>query len=186
MDWTVWVVLGLVLAGIELFLPGGFYLMFFGVAALLVGGLTATVLPANLAVQVLLFTVFSVAGILLFRRALVSKFCRHAPGSEVDAIVGARATALDALAPGGEGKVELRGASWAARNGGGIPIAAGQRCTVERVDGLTLYVRIAAEEYLADTAGPVPRLPAATSPGPAESAGARIAARNPEAASRVH
>jgi hypothetical protein len=37
-----------------------------------------------------------------------------------------------------------------------VRIARGQRCTVERLDGLTLWVRIGAEEYLADTRSGAP------------------------------
>jgi len=43
----------------------------------------------------------------------------------------------------GFGKAELRGTAWNARNVGDTPIAESQRCRVERVDGLTLWVRLA-------------------------------------------
>ena len=39
MIWWYWMVLGLLLLGLELATPGGFFLLFFGVGALLVGGL---------------------------------------------------------------------------------------------------------------------------------------------------
>jgi membrane protein implicated in regulation of membrane protease activity len=151
------VLLGLALLGIELFTPGGFFLVFFGAAALVVGGLRATALGAalgsSLAAQVLLFTGLAVAGIALFRRALVARFGRAAAldASAVDSLLGARAVALGTLLPGGPGTVELRGTSWSARNSGSIALGRGQHCTVERVEGLTLWVRVAAEEYLAET-----------------------------------
>jgi membrane protein implicated in regulation of membrane protease activity len=148
LDWWLWLLLGLLLLGIELFTPGGFYLLFFGISALLVGGLSRTMMGGNLAVQVLLFTALSVAGILLFRRALVSRFGRHALSKDVDNLANTPALAVEDLAPGSMGKVELRGASWTARNSSGVPITRGQRLTVERVDGLTLWVRVASEEYL--------------------------------------
>jgi membrane protein implicated in regulation of membrane protease activity len=154
LDWWLWVLLGLALLGVELFTPGGFFLLFFGVAALVVGGLRVTALGAafggSLTAQVLLFTALSAAGIVLFRRALVARFGRSDP-VEVDSLVGARAVALETLPPGEPGKVELRGTPWSARNSGMVEVGRGQRCTVERVEGLTLWVRIAAEEYLAET-----------------------------------
>ena len=154
MDWWLWVLLGLALLAAELFTPGGFFLIFFGVAALIVGALGATPLGAAFggspAAQVLLFTGLSVAGTALFRRTLVARFGRAA-ALEVDSIVGARAVALEPLLPGGPGKVELRGTVWSARNSGSVEVSRGQQCTVERVEGLTLWVRIAAEEYLAET-----------------------------------
>jgi membrane protein implicated in regulation of membrane protease activity len=108
------------------------------------------VLGGALATQILLFTATSVAGILLFRRALVARFGpgRSIYALEVDSLIGASAVALEDLPPGGVGKVELRGTAWTARNSGGVAVAEGHRCTVERVEGLTLWVRIAAEEYL--------------------------------------
>ena len=85
---------------------------------------------------------------MIFRRALVSRFGRHSLDKDVDNLADTPAVALEDLAPGSMGKVELRGASWTARNSGGVPIMRGQRLTVERVDGLTLWVRVASEEYL--------------------------------------
>ena len=156
MDWWLWVLLGLALLAAELFTPGGFFLIFFGVAALILGGLRATPLDAalggSLAAQVLLFTGLSMAGMALLRRTLVARFGRAGAGAmEVDSLVGARAVALETLVPGGPGKVELRGTVWSARNSGSVEVSRGQQCTVERVEGLTLWVRIAAEEYLAET-----------------------------------
>jgi membrane protein implicated in regulation of membrane protease activity len=35
----------------------------------------------------------------------------------------------------------MRGASWTARSSGSVALARGQRCKVERVEGLTLWLR---------------------------------------------
>ena len=48
---------------------------------------------------------------------------------------------LGDLPAGGEVKAELRGVPWSARAASGASLRAGQRCRVERVDGLTLWVR---------------------------------------------
>jgi inner membrane protein len=177
-EWWLWFLLGLLLLAIELFTPGGFFLLFFGVAALGVGVLSATVIPSLLWVQILLCIGFSVAGIVLFRRALVARFGRGFAGAgrEIDSLVGESATALDDLPAGALGRVELRGTPWSARNGGWVRIARGQRCTVERIEGLTLWVRIGAEEYLAETRSGAPPSAAAGgtggATGPGETAGA--------------
>jgi inner membrane protein len=136
---------------VELFTPGGFYLLFFGVGAILTGALASTGLVGNLAAQVIFFVVASLGGALSLRRSLVARFSNVPAHHEVDSLVGGIAVALQDLPPGGSGKVELRGASWDARNSGGIPLVRGQRCTVERVEGLTLWVRIAADEFLQAT-----------------------------------
>lgn len=149
LNWWLWVLLGLALLGVELFTPGGFYLLFFGMAALVVGILAAVSLAGPLWLQVLLFTALAVAGIAMLRRMLVVRFSHSVSLRDVDSLVGEVAVAFEDLAPGALGRVELRGTPWSARNSGGVPVARGQRCTVERVEGLTLWVRIAAEEYLA-------------------------------------
>lgn len=151
MEWWVWLVFGLLLVAIEVFTPGGFFILFFGIAALSVGTLAATSLPysTSLPVQIVIFLLISIVGLVLFRNALVARFGRVGRGREVDSLLDSVATAIEDLAPGAMGKVELRGSTWAARNSGGVPLARGQRCAVERVDGLTLWVRVAADEYLA-------------------------------------
>jgi inner membrane protein len=126
-------------------------LLFFGAGALLTGALVATGLLNDLVTQVIVFIVASIGGLLGFRRALVARFGHGRSMREVDSLVGEVAEALQELPPGGSGKVQLRGAAWDARNSGGVPLALGQRCTVERLDGLTLWVRIAADEYLQAT-----------------------------------
>ena len=147
-----WLLMGLFLLAVELFTPGGFYLLFFGVGALVVGAISA-ILPEAfmpLPLQVIIFLVLSIAGLIFFRGALVARFGRRAFGqSEVDNLSDTVGVALQDLSPGGIGKVELRGSAWSARNTGSVPLARGQRCTVERVDGLTLWVRLAPDEFLA-------------------------------------
>jgi membrane protein implicated in regulation of membrane protease activity len=48
---------------------------------------------------------------------------------------------MEEIPSNGIGKAEMRGTSWNARNIGDKPLARGERCRVERVDGLTLVVR---------------------------------------------
>jgi membrane protein implicated in regulation of membrane protease activity len=55
-------------------------------------------------------------------------------------MVGESCVVVQAAGPDGYGKVEMRGTSWTARSAGGT-FAVGQRCRVERVDGLTLWIR---------------------------------------------
>ena len=50
------------------------------------------------------------------------------------------------MPPGGNGRVEVRGTTWSARNIGTTPLASGARCIVVRSERLTLLVK--AEEAL--------------------------------------
>ena len=56
-------------------------------------------------------------------------------------IVGEEVVLLGEIPAGGEGQAELRGVPWKARAASGLALRAGQRCRVERIDGLTLWVR---------------------------------------------
>lgn len=142
LDWWPWLVLGLILLGVELFVtPGGLYLALLGAAAVAVGLLSATGLIRPLWMQVLLFAVLSLVALVLLRPALLARLKGSRPDSEVDALVGETALALEDLAVDAVGKAELRGSTWSARNIGDGVVARGQPCTVERVDGLTLWVR---------------------------------------------
>lgn len=141
MVWWEWLVLGLVLAGIELVTPGGFYVIFFGVAALVVGGLSLAGLSGPLWLQWLLFSTLSIATLLLFRNPLLRLLGTNTPGPNVDTMTGETALPLDTIAPGAVGRAELRGTVWQARNVGSTTLAQGQRCIVTRVDGLQISIQ---------------------------------------------
>ena len=140
MTWWAWLVLGMLLLGGEMALPGGFYLLFFGVGALLVGlvGLGGLALPGW--GQWLLFSLLSLGALALIRPRILGRLHQAGPGIE-DTLVGEIATPSDVIAPGGIGRGELRGSVFSLRNVGAEPLAAGERCRVARVDGLTLEVR---------------------------------------------
>lgn len=142
MIWWYWVVLGLLLAGLELATPGGFFLLFFGIGALLVGGLAMLGLAGPAWMQWLLFSVLSVATLVFFRAPLLRLMETRTPGSgDVDSLRGEVAVAMDGIPAGGMGRAQLRGTVWTARNLGTEPITPGQRCLVTSVDGLTISIR---------------------------------------------
>ena len=141
MMWWIWVLVGLGLLAFELAMPGGFFALFFGVGALLVGGLVALDMAGPAWMQWLLFSVLSVGTLVTLRRPLQARLNLGGSGRPVDSLVGEIAVALEELGPGGLGKAELRGTSWSARNRGSVALSKGQRCIVEKVDGLMLLVR---------------------------------------------
>ena len=142
MAWWMWVLAGFVLLGLELGTPGGFFLAFFGVAAIVVGGLTAAGIAQAVWVQWLLFSVLSVVSVLLFRKPLLEWMKKREPvRPAVDSMVGETAILTEDLPAGGVGKAELRGTSWSVRTRAGQAVARGRRCRVEEVEGLTLWVK---------------------------------------------
>ena len=142
MVWWYWVVLGLLLAGLEIATPGGFFLLFFGIGALLVGGLGALGLGEPACLQSLHFSHLSVASLVFFRAPLLRLMEARTPRTgDIDSLRGEVAVALDGIPAGGLGRAQLRGTVWTARNLGSDPITPGERCLVTSVDGLTISIR---------------------------------------------
>jgi inner membrane protein len=140
MQWWMWILGGLGLLVAETVTPGGFFAFFFGLGAILVGALAALGLAGPDWMQWLLFSVFSILGLAVFRRPLMRRF--NLSGSKpVDRMEGEAGTVLEDVAAGGVGKVEVRGSTWTARTAGAVLLSKGQRCRVERVEGLTLWIR---------------------------------------------
>src|SRR5262245_50512129 len=115
-EWWHWLVLGLLLVLFELATPGGFYIVFFGAGALVVGILAAAGIGGPVWVQILLFAVISVTTLLLFRSRVLKWMQLDPQMPPVDQLIGEIGVVLTAMAPGDIGKVELRGSAWNARN----------------------------------------------------------------------
>jgi membrane protein implicated in regulation of membrane protease activity len=138
--WGWWILFGLVLLGAEL-LVGTFYLFFLGLAALVVALVSGLGLVDSLALQALLFLFFSSVLVLVLRRPLLGRFRIHDDKRDLDNLVGETAIIQETLLPGAIGRVEMRGTGWTAKNIGPDLMTPGQRCRVERTDGLMLLVR---------------------------------------------
>jgi inner membrane protein len=141
MLWWHWLLVGLVLVALEMAASGGFYVIFFGIAAIAISALRVVDLAGPAWVQLLLFSVISVASLLLFRQRLIKGWQVERGVDDIDSLVGDTAFALEDIAAGQVGRVELRGTTWSARNSTGERIAKGRRCTVVRTDRLMLFVR---------------------------------------------
>jgi membrane protein implicated in regulation of membrane protease activity len=138
--WWMWMVAGFVMLATEMLLPG-FFLLFFGMGAVFMGFFQLLFPGVALWVELLIFLAVSTLWLAMFRGRLVAYIERRNPPKKVDSIEGEIAVAVEELAVGGIGKAELRGASWNALNVGESVIAQGQRCTVTKMDGLTLHLR---------------------------------------------
>jgi membrane protein implicated in regulation of membrane protease activity len=141
MLWWHWLVLGLILVALEMAASGGFYVIFFGVAAIAIAGLRLLDVAGPMWLQLLLFSVLSVASLLFFRSPLLRWLKLSEGPADVDSLVGETAVAIDDIAAGDIGRVELRGTVWNARNADAAALARGRRCIVTRADQLTLVVK---------------------------------------------
>lgn len=138
--WWHWLALGLVLVLLELAAPGGFYVIFFGLAAIVVGMLVLFDAAGPLWTQLLLFSVLSAVFLMAFRNPIMRRMRLDRGTDEIDNLTGEPAKALDDLGPGELGRVELRGSVWNGRNGSSAAISRGARLRVVAVDRFTLVV----------------------------------------------
>jgi inner membrane protein len=141
MQWWAWIVVGAILLGSELTLVNAqFYLVFLGIAALVVGFLELAGAHAAVWLQWSIFALLATVSMVGFRRRVYERARRHLPsmhtGPQGDTVI-----MPTALAPGETCRLEHSGTSWNAVNAGKSIIAAGARARIDRVDGLTLIVR---------------------------------------------
>ena len=144
MPWWAWMVLGIGLLGVEMFvIDAQFYLVFIGLSAAIVGllGLVGR-RPAGLV---------PVAGV---RRcspssrwsrsgAACTKCCADRRGHVDERLtIGDRIVVDSRIEPGQTGRVEYRGSSWNARNTGAQAIEPGREAVIAQVDGLTLHIKV--------------------------------------------
>ena len=143
MDWLngnehwVWLTLGLVLAGLEMLVPG-VYLIWLALAAIITGVLTYT-LDLSMPAQVIDFVFLSL--IIAFS---AKRFLRDKPIESSDPLMnrrGARMVGETALVvqaiEHGSGRVKLGDSEWIAR---GPNVAAGERVRISGSEGAILLV----------------------------------------------
>jgi len=139
MVWWVWVLVAFLLLIIEFFTTTA-HVGFFAVGAFLVAIMVGLGVGGPLWFQLIFFATSSVVLLIFVRPVVVRKLgLNRLPA--VDSMSGEHAVALQALAPEGEGRAEMRGTTWSVRDSGATPLVPGQKCVVDRVVGLTLYVR---------------------------------------------
>jgi membrane protein implicated in regulation of membrane protease activity len=135
-----WLIFGFILMALELAAPGVF-MFWLGLAALLVG-LLSFVFTTSWQTQLLMFAVFSVAAVPLWRRfALKSTASKSNPflNRRTDALVGREFT-LEKPIVDGSGTVRIDDTIWRVA---GPDAPAGSRVRVVRADGASLTVAIA-------------------------------------------
>ena len=140
MPWWGWLVLGAALLGAEIAISTEFWLALVGAAAMAMGLALSFGFAPPVWIQWLAFAVLAVLFNALFRRQLHEKLVGRAPGLAPE-LVGESGVALETIAPGAVGPVELRGSTWRARNVGETPLVARAAVRVAGRDGILLEVR---------------------------------------------
>ena len=113
---VIWFLVGLGLLLLELVLPG-LVILFFGVGAW-VTALVCAFTNINLNVQILIFLVASLLGLVLLRKYLKKRFFNRSNkeiDDQLEEFIGHKAKVIDDFKDG-EGKVEFKGTRWSARS----------------------------------------------------------------------
>ena len=112
----IWILIGVVIMSMELFLPG-FILCFFGLGAVLTG-LLLIFIGMSVNVQLIVFAALSIASLVSFRKAAQGYFTgrvsnKPASASQMESHSGESAVVTQDIVPNSPlGKVEFHGTSW--------------------------------------------------------------------------
>ena len=131
-DVLIWMTVGVALLGSEAF-TGSFHLLFFGLSALLTA-VMASIGVEIIWIQLVIFAVMSMVGVLLIRDRLVSK----SPGFIND--VHGRVTLSEDVPAGSEAVVQYQGVPWTAINVSTRPLLRGEQALVLRTEGIKLIL----------------------------------------------
>jgi membrane protein implicated in regulation of membrane protease activity len=143
--WVLWCILGAILIVAEIF-TSGFVLFWFGIGAL-AAAFAGFIGIDSLVIQFLIFAGVSTALTAASRTIFINYFSRERTGdslrSGVDAMPGKIGTVVSSSKGAlNEGAVKVFGSTWTAYPAPGeAPLEAGERVSVERIEGASIYVR---------------------------------------------
>jgi membrane protein implicated in regulation of membrane protease activity len=133
-----WLVLGMVLVGLELF-TGTFVVMFFSVGAFLTALIAWLGVIDSLPIQIVIFTLLSGGGLFYFRDKL--KVGYKDTDGDLKSDVGSVIHLDSDVEAGAQTEVQYQGARWPAVNESGRFLAKGTSIKVAKVDGVTLILK---------------------------------------------
>ncbi len=140
----VWLIIGILLVILEVFAPGAVFL-WLGVAAGAVFILVFLMPDLDWRLQLVLFSVFSIASVFLSRKYLKKKPIETENPSlnrRAEQYLGREVT-LDRPIEGGTGRVRIDDSSWRVK---GPDLASGVKVRVAGVEGSTLVVELIGQE----------------------------------------
>lgn len=143
MAWWGWMIVGVALLGTELLIiDAQFFLVFLGLAAVVVGLAALLGLGGPEWVQWLLFGILALIFTFGFRGRVYGKLRGNLPGFD-DNLTGQVFTLEKGLDAGAEGRVPYRGTTWRVLNAGHAALPPGARVRIVNADGLVLKIEAA-------------------------------------------
>ena len=135
---VIWFLIGLGLLLLELAIPG-LVILFFGAGAW-VTALVCAVSDINLNLQILIFLIASLLGLVLLRKYLKKRFFSRSNkeiDDQLEEFIGRKAKAISDF-KNGRGKVEFKGTQWSATSE--EPVSKGDWVVIKSKDSLTFKV----------------------------------------------
>ena len=133
---TIWAVLGLVLIILEA-VTSGFFLLFFGISALLVA--VAKLLGMDhLNGELLIFASGGILGILVFRKKMMASFM---PPGQTRVDENKEIILSHAIHPHGQAHIEYQGVMWTAENPTDVDMPKGTRVLIARTESTKLILK---------------------------------------------
>lgn len=137
--WQLWAIIAVICLILEL-TGGDFFMICFSIGSVFAALSVFAGVPPMW--QMLVFAVFSVAGLLVVRpwakRYIVNH--REERVSNADAIIGREGRVSEPIEAGGYGRVAIDGDDWKARSHDGSPIYAGERVRITGRDSIIVTV----------------------------------------------
>ena len=138
MEWWIWIVIGVVLVGLEVVSPG-FVLLFIGLACVITGILVSIGALPSLSAQLICSAVLSLVLLLVARKPLSAHL--KVTAKNTGASITTDSVQLQAdIEPGQVGKGSTRGTIWSVKNNSDKVLKGGATYKVSKCEGVTLVV----------------------------------------------
>lgn len=136
-----WFIIGIALMILELFTPG-FFLLLTGIAAIITGGLSYLFPPDMIALQWILFGVFTILALVFLRKYLLNKTePAETIMTNVDGLIGKKAVVIREIIPDSmKGQVKINGEIWIAQSENNSAVPVDEEVVVKKVSGTKLIV----------------------------------------------
>lgn len=132
----IWACVGLSLIIFEVFTTT-FFLLFFGIAGLVVAGIKLLGLE-NLPAEIIIFSIVGVLGTLIFRQKILKSFQSN---KSVNIDNGQTIKVSEDIPSQAEGNISYRGANWKALNNSEYDLKKGDLAVIERIEGIKIILK---------------------------------------------
>lgn len=132
----IWACIGIGLIIFEVFTTT-FFLLFFGIAGIVVALIRVAGLIDHLPTEIIIFSVIGILGTLIFRKKMMQSIHSRNP---VNIDVGSSVTVSEDIASKSEGSITYRGSPWKAFNNSDYSLKKGDFAIIENIEGVKIIL----------------------------------------------